>query len=519
MKKLIYILSVAAVAWTFAACSLDQQPGGSSITEEQYQNMDDAAEGSVRGIYTLLYAYGGDHDVFGQRAIDMYGDLLCGDMAMSTQNYGWFVSDENMQTYGRRAYFWAYYYDIIRQCNKTINALEAQGLPSLEPKTPLTEDEAKRGMYYAEVLTIRGWAYAGLLRYFTLPPANMDLDLEAVPIYTEVDTKGDTIKGAPRASVGDVYLRVEEDLLTAIDYFEVYWMVKRESKIEMNADIARITLAYAYLNKCDYTNALKYAQDAISTTTATLLPVSEVLTTGFNDISNNDWIWGEDVTVVNTTALASFFGQCDIFSYSYASAGDVKGIDANLYKEIQDMKWDIRAFWWCNYANSGASKASTYNYAPDGKFYSATSTKLQGDRDWLSDNVYMRLELAYLIAAEAACRLHDDATALAYLFEITDRRVIPSDAAAELYDAWKTELTDNEDILYAIRYNWRVELWGEGYGLQTFRRYGVNVTLGENHLRSTKTIAPVGRQFTFEIPTGEQYYNPFIRSTTEMAAQ
>jgi hypothetical protein len=66
-----------------------------------------------------------------------------------------------------------------------------------------------------------------------------------------------------------------------------------------------------------------------------------------------------------------------------------------------------------------------------------------------------------------------------------------------------------------------VEFWGEGFGLQTFRRFGVVVNLGENHARSNKTPDPNAkstlRQFTFEIPTGEQYYNPFLRSTTEMA--
>lgn len=521
MKKIAYILSFAMTVSLLTACSLDQEPGGSSITEKQFQGLDDAAEGAVRGTYTLLYAYGGEHDVFGQRSIDLYGDLLCGDIGMNTQNYGWFVSDERMQTYTRRAYFWSYYYDIIRLCNKTINALDALGRPELDvDAAALSEDEQYRGMYFAEVLAMRGWAYAGLLRYFANPPAEMDMDLEGVPVYTEIDTKGDTIKGAPRSSVGDVYLRIQEDLLNAIDYFEVYNTVKRANKIELNADIARITLAYAYLNKNDYANALKYAKEAIDKTSANILPVGQVLTTGFNDVSNNNWIWGEDVTVDNTTSLASFFGQCDIYSYSYASAGDVKGIDANLYKEIQDLGWDIREGWWCNYANSGVKGSSSFNYAPDGKFYSATSMKLQGDRDWLSDNVYMRLELAYLIAAEAACRMGNTSDAQDYLFAITDERVKideeGSTAYADAYNTWKSTVTSADALLAAIRYNWRVELWGEGYGLQTFRRFGQSVSLGDNHLRANKNITPAGRQFTFEIPTGETYYNPYIRNTTEL---
>jgi hypothetical protein len=276
----------------------------------------------------------------------------------------------------------------------------------------------------------------------------------------------------------------------------------------VNADVARILLAYAYLNKGDYANALKSAQEAIEKGQSHILPNKEVLTTGFNNVENENWVWGQNVTVENTTALASFFGQCDIYSYSYASAGDVKGIDQKLYDSIE--KWDIRKKWWNNYA----VKDSTYKYAPDGKFYSATSTTIQGDRDWLSDNVYMRWELAYLIAAEAAARTGDVATAQNYLFEITDRRVIAGTETE--YEAWKAGLTDEATLKAAIKYNWRVELWGEGYGLQTFRRYGLASNLGTNHLRSNKNPDPTtARLFTFELPTSELYYNPYLRDSDE----
>lgn len=502
---------------------LDQEPGGATITEEQAKNMDNFLHGSLLGVYTSMYAYGGEHDVFGQRSIDMYGDLLCGDMALKTQNYGWFSSDELQQTYGRRAYFWAYYYDIIRACNKTINVIDASeaGRPQLEfDASAITDEQYYNGYYFAELLAMRGWAYSGLLRYFT-PAHDIDMSTElAVPVYTDADTKADTILGAPRSTVEVVYQQVEEDLRSAINYFTAYSDADRDSKLEVNVDIARILLAYSYLNKGEYADALKFAKDAIDNTAAILLPNEEVLTTGFNNVEHKNWLWGEDVTVQNTTALASFFGQCDIYSYSYASAGDVKGIDENLYKEIKDgHPWDIRVGWWCNYANSGKKNASSFNFAPDGKFYSASSTTLQGDRDWLSDNVFMRLELAYLIAAEAACRNNDDITALTYLTAITDLRVIEGKELE--YAAWKATLASHDVLLEAIRYNWRVELWGEGYALQTFRRFNQAVTLGDNHLRSNKTLSPdaPAYYYTFEIPTAESRYNPFIRSTTELATE
>ena len=341
MKKLQYltVLTVAAVFATSCADSyLDQLPGGSSITESQYKQMDDLIEGSAKGVYVRLYPFS-DHDEFGQRSIDMYGDMLCGDMAMSTRNYGWFDTDEQGQTYTRRSYFWAYYYQIIRHCNRTINMLDEVGRPVLTTKPDtLSEEQYNYGVYYAQALTMRGWAYAGLSRYF-MQVGETTTEL-AFPIYTEEDTKTDSIIGRERATAADVYLRIEEDLTMALQYFNVYKDWERTNKIEMNADIARIHLAYSYLNKGDYSNAYKYATEAIANTSHTLLPKDQVLTTGFNDLSNNNWIWGKDVTVQNTTSLGSFFGQCDIYSYSYAAAGDIKGIDMNLYDSIP--AWDIR---------------------------------------------------------------------------------------------------------------------------------------------------------------------------------
>ena len=154
MKKLQYIFVLALVALLADGCSegyLTQEPGGSTITEDQFYRMDNAVEGFVKGVYPNLYLNGGDHDSFAQRAIDMYGDLLCGDMALATQNYGWFSTDELMQTYGRRSYFWSYYYTFIRTCNRAINALENQGLPQLTfDADTLTDAQLNYGMYYAE---------------------------------------------------------------------------------------------------------------------------------------------------------------------------------------------------------------------------------------------------------------------------------------------------------------------------------------------------------------------------------
>ena len=187
---------------------------------------------------------------------------------------------------------------------------------------------------------------------------------------------------------------------------------------------------------------------------------------------------------------------------------------------IDSVGWDIRRGWWGNYSQENGT--TDYQYAPDGKFFSAKSKELMGDRNWLSDNVFMRIETAYLIGAEAAA-MHttnpDYALALDYLTKLTDERVKEGKeleyAAAKVLWA-----SDSKKLKEAINYNWRVEMWGEGYGLQTFRRWGKTVTLGENQFRRQQVLSPTTEIiFTFIIPTSETNYNPYIRQTTEMATK
>ena len=538
MKKHLYIF-VAVAAMLLQSCAagwLEQYPEGGSITEKQFKDMENALEGSVLGIYSSMYQFGGDHDVFGQRSIDMYGDFTCGDMAMSTRNYGWFANDDMGQAYTRRAYLWVYYYDIIRLCNKSLNAFNEQVDMAKKNDSTFIMEHSTLFYYYAEILGMRGWAYANLQKWFCYTRSYIaghgyDDTYKSIPLYTEEVTVADTTLGNPLSSVKDVYARIEEDLTTAIYYFDLLEGngIRRSLKQEMCGDVARLTLAYNYLNGEEYDKAAAMADEFISKTTYTILPRAELNTTGFAEINSNNWVWGQDVNVQTTTSLASFFGQCDIYSYSYAWAGDVKGIDENLLKELTDKhKWDARTLWFNQTYTIGGIKGC--QYAPDGKFFSpsvqskvgytrkAKSTEL--DRDWLCDHVFMRTELAYLIAAEAYYRLaaYGDASAMTKAIDrltaITDERVL--DGQTSEYSTWKASLSSEATLRAEIKYNWRIELWGEGFALQTARRFDEKVTLGNNHLRAEKDFEPNGNNWiyktTFEIPSSEQYYNPWLNS-------
>ena len=257
----------------------------------------------------------------------------------------------------------------------------------------ITNEIAVTGYYYGQLLAMRGWAYANLLNFYCDPmdalTKPMDEEL-AIPVYTETEIKNGAL-GAPRVTVEEVYSRIYEDLSTAIEILDTYGELnQRASKLEVDADVARVILAYAMLNhgnkditvadgKNAYEIAVELATAVITNGKYPMLKKAELTTTGFADVTAPNWMWGQDVTVETTTSIASFLGQVDVHTYSYAQAGDTKAIDTKLYDEIAATKWDARINWF-------AEKGSKYAYVPDGKFYcprtKSTTASDKVDRDW-----------------------------------------------------------------------------------------------------------------------------------------
>lgn len=551
MKKQI-ILALAVVS-LLASCSdnfLNRFPDGASISEEQYNNIGASRmEGTLRGLYSMIYTdNSSSHDVFGQRSIDLWGDILCGDIAVTNKTYGWLYSDEQMMTVtARTGYIWSFYYGLIHNINTTVKAINANvdikdlidknGYPS-EGKYTYTEEEVTYALYMAQALALRGYAYANLARWYT-PIEGCDEYFKgytietypAVPVYTEENMENP--QGLSTSA--QVYDRALGDLEMAIKFFDEFAIAYetatksayvREGKLAMDADLARGLAAYAYLNMAPYYESLnatkakkyyalaeQYAGEVLDSNHFQMISNANLTTTGFNSVSDNSWMWGQEVTTETAGGLKSWFGQVDIHSYSYAWAGDTKVVDDNLKNEIPG--WDARAKWF----NDGKGNAR-FKGCPDGKFFSAanpTSTKDEDiDREWLSDNVLMRIESMLLIKAEAQFMQNKLPEATATLKQLTDQRldeeyllIFPDD-----YTDYQASLTDKNVLREAIYYNWRIEMWGEGYGLQTFRRLGIyfdeRVRGGSHDYNPAGRVRPTDVKFNMNIPTSEATYNPNI---------
>ena len=494
-------LSACSASW------LDNELTGGTLSQEDFDKISSTTEGSVRGLYSLLYQNTSEHHNFGQKSIDIATDLMSGDMAMLADAYGWFVSDAKLLGAGsggsRNAYMWNYYYGIIMNANMLIRKLDS--------KTVLSQNEKN---FYAQALTMRAYCYFSLLNYYT--PSRSDdasgymggvgMDYRAVPIYTEA-TFND--KGLPMeqdlSTKAELFAQVHSDLSAAISYFNALdpdSVSQRTDKLVLNKDIARTYQAYTFLMEEKYDTAYLVAADIINNPTENyaILPYEDVLTTGFTDVTNPSWMWGLDVTVETTGGLATFWGHMDVFTYSYAQAGAKKGMDQVLYTEMPD--YDVRKQWF----------DSKDKYTPYYKFYDLKrGTGVDVDRRWLNDIVFMRIEEVYLIAAEAAARSNSyTSEAVGMLSELLKERYKATDDSAVDPIAAISQMGP-EDLLREIEYNWRVELWGEGKSLMTLKRFGSMRKIGNNNkFLKGEDLGANDSRILFRLPGGELSTNMAI---------
>lgn len=500
MKKQLLTLVVAA-AMIFSSCSsnfLDLQPSGGTIIQDQYDSAYTAFDANVLGIYSLMIRYA-NHDEFGQKGIDLHTDLGVGDVALRGRNYGWFETAAFMSEFGYSSfgsYMWAsYYYKIIKNCNVILAQRLSEKYEGVDftDHDNLEETELNASYAFGQALAMRGFCYFWLANYFGEQwgkgqTTAFDLNAICVPIYTE-----ETEIGVPQppSTAEQVYQQAENDLLLAIEYLDGF---ERLSKTYVNADIAKGWLAYLYLTRGyfhneDFAEAYALANEIIESNNYQLLPYNEVLSNGFNNVASKNWMWAVDVTTETATGLGSLFGQIDIFTYSYAMAGDYKACDDALYALIPET--DIRKQWFQD-VDTNSQYNKVFALAPMQKFYDPKRI-VGGDRQWLNDICFLRIEEMYLVAAEAANEMGNTSDAVDKLGELVAQR----DQSAEI-----SEANFHDQLIY----NWRLELWGEGRSYLTRKRMGLTIARGTNHFQGAGQ-GTAYTMFYYNIPAAESEYN------------
>jgi starch-binding outer membrane protein, SusD/RagB family len=426
------------------------------------------------------------HNDFGQKGYDIWTDFQSGDMVLLNKIYGWYgdASDRTIfqdHTVTDLHYqFWRYYYRIIFAANNIIASVsDPDG-----SKAP----EATQGKHnLGQALAMRAYSYYHLATYLS---TSYEASSPLTPIYKHPDESQ-----LPKKTQKEVFDLIISDLNKAITYLDDF---TRSNKAVVDKDIAKALLAYTYAWIGD-DESLKKAFDlskaVIDSNRFPVLTAQQVVG-GFNSVTVPGWMWGADITPETNLGLISWWGKIDIYSYSYAWAGDTKGISEALYKRIHTN--DVRRTQFLN------NPASWANWTPFNKFYS-TSPKVVGgtSRIVTADYIFMRIDEMYMLHAEVAAKLGRTTEAKNALKEILANRFTDVADFAYVDDLTGTALKD--EILFQIR----LEFWGEGKAMTAIKRNKATVVFGTNHMDFPGASFSYNHPtMTFKIPENEILNNP-----------
>lgn len=524
MKKSFYILTAAMLSFTLTSCEnefLEKQPNEELSPEQVAAAVakdPSLLMGSIAGLYATMYDTGTggisddnlDHDDFGQKGYDIYSDMLTSDVAVAGLNYGWYetlVRHQSTKDFTRIDAYkpWRYYYRLILGANTVIDALGGTDAKQIEPINRLIMGQAK---------AVRAYAYFYLAQFYATGYGTGSEKI--LPIYTS--TK---VPNQPKSTSAEVYNLIISDLDDALVNLQGF---KRKSKDQIDQSVVKGLLAYALAARGatpDLNRVVTLTDEVIATGGYRLMTSTELVANvdpetgtvtnsqaGFNNVANPSWMWGVDLTIANELDIVSWWGQMDIFTYSYTWAGDPKVIDKGLYDAIR--KDDIRKGQFDPigggiekfYKGDGYTEGS-FDLMPVNKFFDPSRIP-GGQRTVITDYVYMRLEEMYLLNAEAKAKLGQDGPARDRLKEVLASR-IPN---LSYLDALSGKALQDEIYLQT-----RIELWGEGKAYLAMKRNKATVTRGENHLfEAGKSFAWDSDELTFPIPQAEILNNPVLNN-------
>ena len=505
------VILFSACLLFLGACSesyLDKKPTG-LFTNSQLQDAKrwnaNILRGQASGIVAITFeggagASGLGHSDFGQKSLDIQTDLLSSDMEMRIPSYGHFGALENLTGTDRMnayAYMnWRYLYRIVDATNSVFRANGS------DEKAPATETVGDK-VYYGQSKIMRGFAYYYLAMLYGPYPYAEKKSEPAVPIYPYDDNS----MSAKRATLEETFAYAIKDLKEGTEALKGL-KYEDSNKDNVNYWSGLGLLATVYLETGQYDLAYNTAMEVINSEKYRLMTAKEADNSGFRSYQIPEFIWCVDLTPANTGALLTFWGHMDIFTMSYASVGDAKRINEELYNSIDAN--DIRKHW---FDSEGL---------PIWKFYDAARVE-QGDRNWTNDEVYMRLAEMYLIGAEAAARSGKLAEARALMTTLLSNRYNyhlkadikdPKEQEAAIKEATKdfvasVKMDTQAELLDVILHNWRVEMWGEGRALYAKKRFRVDMHRSSRAGTNPNTVVKWDDQrLRYSYPDREYSNNP-----------
>lgn len=244
----LYKIAVLGVVLTFASCTdlLDVQPRA-SIDSVTALTTEDAVNAAVNGIYDRLQST----NLYGRDLVAIPEALA--DNGRATNKSGR-LNPEYQNQVNAHFIHWQTSYFAINQANLVLDAL-----PKVEKMT-----QANKDFVEAQALFIRGLLYFELMRAYAYEPTVeiKEASKGGVPLLKSGVVDATQIKLEGRASINDVYESIYSDLTNSIAKFTSSGRTTTASFANKTA--AQAMFSRVALYRGDYTNAAKYATDALA---------------------------------------------------------------------------------------------------------------------------------------------------------------------------------------------------------------------------------------------------------------
>jgi len=473
MKKIILLLSLFVFIISCNEDNLDTENNDKlTLTDWGKILAADPSKADLLMIanYDLMNNFGGTHDEFGIKAIDLGTDLMTQDIVQSIHHWFgfYYLVDNRLETYRSTTHMW------IETLAKMANGANAILRP-IDKTTTNPEARAIIGQAY-------GFRAYTLLYYIHLfqKAYSVDPNLPGVPLFDD-----DVLNDRPgRNTTQAVYDQIIKDLNSAYSYLDGY---TRPAKGRIDRSVVAGLLARTYLDMENWQQAAAWA--ATARTGYSLMNQTQYKS-GFADITNPEVMFGYDINATNTNYYASYFSQISNQDQGYAGLlGVYKLIDRSLYDKIPATDYRKTVF-------NGSSDAYGLPAYASLKFFS-------NQADFSGDLTFMRASEMYLIEAEAKAH-YDEAGAKQVLLQFVSQRnpsyTLSSNSGQALIDEILTQR--------------QIELWGEGFRLNDLKRLNLGIDrnyAGTNHRSDARlTIPAQDVRWVFQIPIAEINSSDFL---------
>lgn len=416
--KFIQVSLLAGIMISHTGCNddfLNLDPSD-SISDDKVFTSYETAQAALVGAYDQLSSH-----LFEGLYEPIISDIIGGDaMVNSVDNWNWFVEVYQMKILPAYAYaespWWAGYKTIYDANNIIANVAS---IPSAT--------EEQRNQLEGEAKVLRAFVMLKLVQMYA-PAYKEDKDAPSIMLTNRLLELDEDL---PRAPLSEVYVQIEEDLLSAINLLEY-----EDEKGFFDKRAAQAILARAYLNKEEWEKARDMAVAAY--TDIILVPATGLLD-GFN-FRNTETIF----TVAYTAEDNNVFLSLPSFYYPAFGYSSMRANDTFVEK-------------------FASSDARSYHFSMD-LTIDEDRHVIEKFQHWQTvgnaERISIRASEMYLIEAECEAELGNFSKAQDALYTIQVR----ANLLAEKTTASGQELIDE------ILLERRKELFGEGFGWNDIKR-------------------------------------------------